>query len=261
MARQNFVRSHVALNSKPWPSRCCTAERAQWRRAAPAARAGVLAIALMALTAGCSTGGGEGGDELGDIPQELASVESLAEDAFDEALLGNASNVFDLATQLRTDWDAYRPEGVDDGALPADLQQIDAAIVALLDVAAVSVDPVELGRASNAISAPMPQLFDLYAPIVPVELLALDFDGREVILDAIADDFPSATTNVDVIEATWAAFKSEVIDAGGTLEAGQYDAVIVALRAAITATDAIELRAQSNISLDLVDAIEALFGG
>lgn len=220
----------------------------------------VLVVSLSTPLLGACTGDGEGPEPgTGEVPAGLLDVEGEAEGAYDKALADDVAGVAAVAGTIDSAWRAVRPQVATDGATRADLDAMDAAIADLRSQVGTSTDPVTLARAANAISAPMDELFSLYAPTVPTDILALDYLGREVVLDGKQLDLATATTDVDVIEATWAAVRPAVVAAGGTVEAGNYDASIAALRGDIAAQDGAALVTDANSGLDIVDAIEGVF--
>jgi hypothetical protein len=74
----------------------------------------------------------------------------------------------------------------------------------------------------------MPTLHALYHPVVPSELLDLDYrvDGPEA-------DFERAATNVSKVRATWTTIKPAVIAANGTTEASDYEPSMAVVEAEI----------------------------
>lgn len=241
----------------------------------------ILATALLLLGAsgmGCASSnsnstppgsGGVGGSSSdaaadvapgGTIPTALANVEGTAEDAFDKALLGDRQAVAADAAQLDTDWKSFRDQASSDGADATSLAAVDAAIAGLVTAAAGTQSPVELARAANAVSAPMPTLYALYHPATPTELLELDYRGREIQLDGQQPDLARAAQDAASLRQTWTALKSAVIANGGSTQAADYDASIAALESDITAGDGAKLATDAVVGLDLVDAMEGLFG-
>lgn len=220
----------------------------------------VLVVSLsVPLLGGCSADGEGPEPGTGEVPAGLLDVEGQAEDAYDKALAADLAGVAVVADTVDSAWRAVRPQVATDGAAGADLDAMDTAITNLRSLVGTSTDPVILGRAANAVSAPMDELFSLYAPIVPTDILALDYLGRTVVLDGKELAFRTAATDVDVIQATWAAVRPAVISAGGTAEADNYDVSISALRGDIAALDGAALVTDANSGLEIVDAIEAVF--
>lgn len=203
---------------------------------------------------------GEGPEPgTGEVPAGLLDVEGQAEDAYDKALARDFATVATVAASIDASWQAFRARAVTDGAAAGDLDAMDAAIVGLQDAASTSTDPATVARAANAISAPMDELFALYDPTVPTDILALDYLGREVVLDGMDADLSSAAGDVATIGATWGRVRAAVLDAGGNAEAADYDTSVAALRADIAAQDETMIINDAKVSLEIVDAIEGVF--
>jgi hypothetical protein len=162
------------------------------------------------------------------------------------------------AASLDRDWQAFRPQAQAAGATAAVLDATDQA-VAGLDDAAAGTDGLAMARAANAVSAAMPDLFSLFQPAVPPALLTLDGLGRELVLDGKEADFTAASGHLASLSAAWESARAQVVAAGGTTEAAQYDAALSALDADTSASDPARLQTDANAGLDLVDAMEKLF--
>lgn len=217
------------------------------------------ALSLSALAA-CSDGGGSGSPN-GEVPASLVDIESAGEDAYDRALLEDYAAVAAAADLLDEDWAALREAGTVDDAPANALADLDSAIAALATAARNPVDAATVARAANAVSAPMDELFGLFEPTVPSDVLALDYLGREIVLDGMQADLDAAVGHVDVVQSTWDGLRTKVVEAGGSRETQDYEASIDAMRADIAAGDAAQLIVDANAGLELVDAIEGVFGG
>ena len=210
---------------------------------------------FLLLASGCAKGGAG-------VPSALLDIEGTAEDAYDKALVGDAATVTADADAIATGWNDYRAQAEADGASSADLSAMDAAVSALSDAAAAAdLRDTALARVANGVSAPMDELFGLYDDPVPAPILALDYGGREVSLDAMEEGLDDAAQDLDELDAVWATVRDQVVAAGGSAEADAYDASLVAQHDLATAADAAGLLAESNNGLELVDALEGVFGG
>ena len=231
----------------------------------------VTTIVLILMTGACgSSGDGNSGDNSGDddtggsgeIPAELNSIESLAEDTYDMALASDFPAVSDNAAKLDSDWAAFRDQAKADGASDSVLTQMDQAVADLrAGSEAGFTDPIVAARAANAVSAPMPDLFDLYNPKIPSAVLALDYLGREVVLDGMEEDFTAATSDVDAIQSEWDGLRPSLVDAGGSDVATAYDDSLAALRQDITDLNSDLLIEEANVGLEIVDNMETVFEG
>ena len=216
-----------------------------------------LVIVSWPLIAAC---GEDPAAEVREVPAGLSAVESGAEDAYDMALAGDNAAVARTAETLSHSWGHYRSQALQDGASEALAAQVDDAIAGLHDAAnQQGIEHVSLARAANMISAPMDELYALYQPTVPADVLALDYLGREVALDGMDGDPGAADADITEIEARWATLRPEVVEAGGSKEAADFDASIDGERGAVLAGDAQGLVDTANVQLELVDALENVF--
>ena len=219
----------------------------------------VLVLALLSLAASGCGGDGEGAEAAAaTLPAALQGVESKAEDAFDHALAADFEAVRADAAAVAQGWNAYRAQAEADGAAAADLAAMDVAVSAFQSAAADATDAVVLARAANAVSAPMDELFALYDPPTPPVVLALDYLGREVVLDARQADFAGAGVHIDALAAGFAGIRAALVAGGGAQQAADYDASVAALGAAVTAADGTRLEAEARAGLELVDAMEGV---
>lgn len=215
------------------------------------ARAVVVCLGAV-LVVGCASEGST-------VPRALSELESTAEDAFDLAIGGDVAGVQARAAALAAAWDGYRSRAARDGVPAAAMAALDAAVAGLGAVAATETSGPALARAANAVSEPMPAFFEVYDPPVPSGVLALDYLGREVWLDALGGDFAAAGADVDRVESQWAALRAGVVAAGGEAEAAAYDGSVTAERGAIAGADAAALESAAVDQLELVDGIESVF--
>ena len=194
----------------------------------------------------------------GEIPTELSNIEGDAEHAYDMALAEDYVAAHDAALSIQTSWQTYRDVALADGATETVLTQLDDAIANLLTVSEAGVR-IDVGRAANAISAPMPELFALYNPSIPPAILELDYEGRAIVLDGMEEDFATSITDVENLSTTWNSIKQQVVDAGGTTEAADFDASVQRLTDLAQGSDVAGLIEEANINLELVDVLEGLF--
>lgn len=201
------------------------------------------------------------GSSKSTIPQALADLEGTAEDAYDKALVSDYATVSGDATGISDGWSSFRDQAAADGAADADLNAMDDAIAGLNDAVAnqSSLTDYELARAANAVSSPMDELFALYADPVPPAVLALDYGGREVSIDAMEAGMGDALDDIGELRTVWSGVKQQVLDAGGDAEAADYEASLATQTDLANAGDAAGLLTESNNGLEIVDALEGVF--
>jgi hypothetical protein len=190
------------------------------------------------------------------IPQAVLDFESLAEDAYDTALNGDLAALRKAAAALEAHWKKLRKAVVRDGLKDASARALDKSVARLSSLSGTSTDRVELARAANAVSDTMDDIFALYHPKVPPEILSLDFLGREIVLDCKATDARAAARDLKTLEKEWAGLRPKVIKAGGSKEATDMDGALRAARDALLGPDWAELQKQAEAELELVDSME-----
>lgn len=190
------------------------------------------------------------------IPKALLAIESAAEDAYDSAISGALPSVARTATAIDKAWAAYRSTALADGATAATLTGMDEAVAGLRGA---PHDVLGAGRAANHISSFMKELLGLYRAKVPTPIMQLDYLGREIALDAIANELSRAAIDVAALQAEFDGVKALLVAAGGQHQIDAYLAHIAAMRAAITAGSAHDVLSQANVGLELVDDMERLF--
>jgi hypothetical protein len=218
---------------------------------------GGAALALLALlTAGCAARTGPGAAE---VPKNLNSLESLAEDGFDMALAGDLDGLEAASDRLGALWPSLKDKAIDAGARETDIAGMDRAIAGLRRSLIDMAERPALARAANAVSLHMEELYGLYRPVFPPAVLTLDFLGREILLDAMTHDYPGATGHTDALMATWKGLRERVVGAGGTKAADYFDGRVAELRVAVEKKDGEALGRLATQVLDDVDILEAVF--
>lgn len=193
------------------------------------------------------------------LPRALDALESGAEDAYDYALAGQTARVATAAQRIGERWQGYRTTAASAGASSEVLSEMDAAVRGLEGALRASADPVTLARATNAISAPMDDLFALYDTPVPSSVLELDYLGREVALDARQGSFDAAGTHLDRLEHVFTSVRRAALAQDGQREVEEFQGSVNAMRAATVARDAHQLEVAANAELELVDGLEHVF--
>lgn len=214
-----------------------------------------ISVLLLPLLGACADSG------TSSIPATLADIEGTAEDAYDKALVSDYTAVADDASALDAGWAEFRDQAVADGAGDADVTAMDDAIAGLGHAVAdqAALTDYEIARAANAVSGPMDELFALYDDAIPADILALDYGGREVSIDAMEAGLGDALDDIGELEAVWSGVKQQVLDAGGDAEAADYETSLASQTDLANAGDAPGLLAESNNGLEIVDALEGVF--
>lgn len=190
------------------------------------------------------------------IPQGVLDFEAAAEDAYDVALQGDVAALRKAAASIRDRWKKLRSAVVRDGLQDASARALDKSVAHLESLSRTTDDKVRLARAANALSDTMDDVFTLYRPKVPPEILSLDFLGRELVLDAMSSDARAAARDLATLQKEWAGLRPKVLKAGGSKQAADLDRLLTSVKEAISRQDWPELRNQSEAELELVDSME-----
>lgn len=193
------------------------------------------------------------------VPGSLQTIEAAAEDIIDFAPSGNWDKIGTDVSDISTAWKSYQPQAVKDGA-SQDIQGAMTSALIQLESASTSKDPGGTMQASNDISAAVVELFDLYHPTVPVDIGRLDVLERQVILDVAANDFPAAVASLDKTKSVWEKVKPSVLEHNGEEVAAEFEASLATQASALDAKDAAALTDEATKALELVDALEVLYG-
>jgi hypothetical protein len=190
------------------------------------------------------------------VPQAVLDFESLAEDSYDTALGGNLAAVRKAAAALDAHWKKLRGTVVRDGLKGASVRALDKSVAQFSSLSQAGASSIDLARAVNAVSDTMDDVFALYHPKVPPEILSLDFLGRELVLDCKSTDARAAAIDLKTEEKEWAGLRPNVVKAGGTKQAGDMDAALKAARGALSRSDWGGLQKQAETGLEIVDSME-----
>lgn len=194
----------------------------------------------------------------GTVPASLESIEGAAEDIIDVVPNADWKQVRSDVDGVLRDWRTYRGTAVDDGAPDALVASFETALEQLRNASGAR-QAQETMQASNDLSAATVELYGLYNPAVPIDIGWLDVIGRQVVLDASANDLSAAGQTVGEMQTTWDQVRQSVIDHNGSDVAAQMDATMVSLTKALTDQDGEALTVQAKIELEVVDAMEGLF--
>lgn len=192
------------------------------------------------------------------IPDDLTAIEGASEDGYDQALAGNTDPFSADATLITAAWSTLRPVVELDGAPTFTLDLMDSSVASLATAATDAQGSTVRARAANAVSGCMDDLFTLYHPKVPSELLELDYRGREIILDALDVTLIGAITDVQVMDDFWGTLRGRVTRKDPDA-ASAFDQSLEDLRSARDSLDVQATQDAANATLDQVDVIEDLF--
>jgi hypothetical protein len=117
---------------------------------------------------------------------------------------------------------------------------------------------LRVSLAANHVSQLMPSFYARYQDPVPASVLRLDYINREMQLRSIAGQAGRVKRLVKADGSTWAKLRPQLVAAGGTKAARQYDAHLQALKQDKSPT---AVQKQALKGLDIVDLMETAFLG
>jgi hypothetical protein len=192
------------------------------------------------------------------VPAELRELRAGVEEAFERALVPDSVAVGERAATLAEQWDSFRPTAEEDGASSGALAGMDTALALLGANVASSVDSVVLGRACNGLLEWMDELFGVYGPPAPGELLQIGYLARQVWMDARNGDIPgAAAADLDEERAAWEAIKVEAVELGH--DAAPVDAALEAQEDALEGQDTGLLQDASAEAVGAAAELEAAY--
>jgi hypothetical protein len=194
----------------------------------------------------------------GTVPSDLSAVEGAAEDGYDQALAGDREAFGTQATLIAHAWDSLRSVVEADGAPEQTLTLMDSSVASLATAATDAEGATVRARAANAVSGCMDDLFTLYNPQVPSELLELDYRGHEIILDALDVTLVGAITDVQVMDDFWGTLRGRVVRKDRDV-AEAFDQSLEDLRSARDSLDVQATQDAAGETLDQIDVLEGLF--
>lgn len=193
------------------------------------------------------------------VPKALTRAETAAEDVIGFLEKGQPAKSKAEARILRDLAHGraaaeLRRAGVSQGQIGAFQQRADRTARLSLGGA----QALQVSQAANSVSQLMPAFYGRYQDPVPATVLKLDYLDRQVQLDSQAAHKGRLRATVRRLDSTWQQLRPQLVKAGGTKVAAQYDRHVIALKRGGTAT---AIQKQAVHGLDLVDKMEGVFLG
>lgn len=192
------------------------------------------------------------------VPPSLQSIEADSEDIIDVVPSGDWVSVEADVSSISGAWTEYLPRAAGDGA-PRPLTDSLAAGLEHLQASASVQDVAGTMQAANDVSAAVIELFELYHPVVPPDIGRLDVLGRQVVLDAAANDLSAARETLVSQDEVWARVKLIALRQGGTKAAANFDDCLAAQHRALEGADVAALSNEASRGLEVVDVLEGVF--
>jgi hypothetical protein len=183
------------------------------------------------------------------VPPSLAAAGELGENIYDAVKVGNWKTAHAKLTELKAS--AEKISALKIGS--ADF----AATVTKLESAVAANDKTGTLVSANLITLEAANLTAKYNPLVPVEVVKLDFYGRELEIWSQAKDEAKLLETAKMIRRNWDAVKGKIDAKGGKKAVAVFEALVVKTDAAKTPAEFAKL---ATPILNEVDNLEKVFG-
>ncbi|MDQ6677387.1 MAG: hypothetical protein M3Z09_08840 [Acidobacteriota bacterium] len=186
------------------------------------------------------------------VPSSLANVGEYGENIYDAAKAGTWTTAAaklgvlkDAAHRLRSDVTNATTE---EDHLDAQIGSLDKAVARKNRVAAM--------REANQVTLIAANLSQPFNPKIPVDVVKLDYYGRELEVWTAAKDSSKLQTAVAEMRSTWDRVRPSVETHGGSAEAQQFDTLMTQLQNAKTPAN---YNKTASALLEGVDKLEKVF--
>lgn len=191
-----------------------------------------------------------GAKDAAAVPKPLENSGHYGESVYDAVKIGDWKKA---ATELASLKDATAQlrdtHGSGDTArLSTDVATLEEAVAAKNEQAAL--------LASNKVTLEAANLSASYKTPAPVEVTKLDYYGRQLEIQAAANDTAGLRQTASEIQKTWDKVGPQVVASGGSAEAKQFDATVAQLQQAKSPDQYGKL---AGPVLDQVDLLERVF--
>ena len=185
----------------------------------------------------------------GQVPAALNDAGELGENIYDAAKMGDWKTADAKLRKLVQAARAIPSDGNASANLEGSLEKLEKSIPAK-EKATTLIE-------ANRITLEVANLTAKFDPAVPVEVVKLDYYGRELEIWAIAKNTPKLQEIARSIRQNWILVKPKIEAKGGANVAAAFDRLVVRIESAKAPNDYADLAAPI---LDEVDNLEKVFG-
>jgi hypothetical protein len=182
------------------------------------------------------------------VPAALTDAGEFGENIYDAAKANDWKTANAKLNELKAAAEKMAGEKIGSAAFEATLGK--------LEKAAAAKDKTSTLIEANQLTLDAANLTAKYNPPVPVEVVKLDFYGRELEIWSQAKDEAKLRETARMIRQNWDAVKSKIEARGGKKEAAAFENLVVKTDRARTSADYAKLAAPI---LDEVDNLEKVF--
>ena len=160
------------------------------------------------------------------VPTAVAAIGTHGEDLYDQVKAANWSAATVILDSLDSSANALKP---------AEKAQLADLLVALHSAVAARQQRLAI-VAANRVTFVGAGLTEAYHPVMPAEIVRLDYYGRELEIWAARNDLPRLRTTATALGKSWDAIRASEISHGGAAAAARTDSLVAQLHSATTAT-------------------------
>jgi hypothetical protein len=231
-----------------------------------------ILVALACLVGACSGGKGSTSDSAGGavatplasaptladsgaastaLPRAVADVGTYGEDLYDQAKSGH----WDKARSAMDSLEAAARSLPGNARISSERRELTGLLDTLRTAVAGKQGAAALEE-SNRVTYLGAKMSIPYRPATPVDIVLLDYYGRELEIWTARKDQAKLRATAEEIRRTWDAVKPEVVSHGGIAAAAKTDALVAKIEAAKSPTEYGKL---ATPFLDVVDELEKPF--
>lgn len=182
------------------------------------------------------------------VPAALTDVGEFGENIYDAAKANNWKTANAKLTELKAAAQKMADEKIGSTEFEATLGKLEKAVAAK--------DKTSTLIEANQLTLDAANLTAEYNPAVPVEVVKLDYYGRELEIWSAAKDEAKLGETARMIRQNWDAVKAKIEAKGGKKESATFESLVVKTDTAKTPADYAKL---ATPILDEVDNLEKVF--
>ncbi len=182
------------------------------------------------------------------VPVPFLDAGEYGENIYDLAKAKNWTKAAEKLHELKQSQTQLATANIKSGELDA--------VIAALDKDVTAKDKTATLRDANQVTFVVADLTAKYNPPVPIEVIKLDYYGRELEIWSIEKDEAKLKSTSTALSQTWNAVKPKVEAKGGTKEVQNFEALVAKVVAANNVSDYAKV---ATPILDEVDNLEKVF--
>ncbi len=188
-------------------------------------------------------------------PEQLESIESIAEDVMDDIDKQDWNNASDKVALIKSNFAELEPMIQ---AIPVNLSyNLNNAILNLEEEVALQ-NTYESRVQANRITLYISYILDYYKTEIPANISRLKYSGREIILNVENNNWSSAADNMDFINVVWKNFKTK-LPGGHDRDINEFSQIVDSLGQFIKNKDSVQTIITVNDMFDKIETLKGIF--